>query len=180
MIKNCAICGREFETNFNHALFCSPECKAKAKQNYRDAHKEEWKERRRLTMKATCLVCGKEFYKNDKHKKYCSDECRKEGDRSLWRQYAKERRENLKDSKAYIEAVHTGKALDANEMEKVLQHYASKDDVARKTVVNAGKAVSKSVRMRRKQNMLLLQQDIIEADKLGISYGQYQEMKGKE
>ena len=179
MWKVCSICGKGFESKFPSATYCSPKCRVIAKQKYRDDHKEEWKAQRRLTMKATCLICGKEFYKNDKHKKYCSDECRKEGDRSLWRQYAKNRREGIKESKAYLEAVHTGRALDANEMEKVLQHYASKDDVARKTVNNASKAMNKSVRMRRKQNMLLLQQDIVEADKLGISYGQYQAMKGK-
>ena len=180
MWKVCSICGKGFESRFPSATYCSNKCRAIAKQKYRDDHKEEWKEKRRLTMKATCPICGKEFYKDGKQKKYCSPECRGEGDHILWRKYSRERRQGLKESKAYLEAVHSGKALDADEMEKVLKHYASTEDIPRTKFDNANKAVNKSVRMRRKQNMMLLQQDIIEADRLGISYGQYQAMKGKE
>lgn len=179
MWKVCAICGQGSESKYPSTLYCSKNCRAIAKKQYREDHKEEWKEQRRLTMEAKCPICGKTFYKSEKQKKYCSPECRKEGDRRLWRVYSAEKRKRQKESKAYLEAMHSGKALDADEMAKVLEHYALTEDVPPTKFNNADRAVNKSVRMRRKQNMLLLQQDIIEADRLGISYGQYQAMKGK-
>lgn len=179
MWKVCAICGKGFESRFPNAVYCSPKCRYEAKRKYREDHKEERKAKIRETMLTTCAVCGKEFYKDDSHKKYCSIECRAEGEHRMQRLYMAEKRKSQREDRTYLEAIHSGKPLDENSMAKVLNHYASDEDLALSKRVKAEKAKNKSVRMRRKQNMLLLAQDIVEADKLGISYGQYQAMKGK-
>lgn len=60
MTKNCALCGKEFETQTPNRKYCSPECRQKAQVYYK-----------------ICPFCDKEFKTRYKHQIYCSAQCHK-------------------------------------------------------------------------------------------------------
>ena len=79
MLKNCKICGREFETDKKNCC-CSVEC---SKENYRRMHlaavkkynaTHKEKKRKAITTKK-CAFCGKEFTTKQDRKKCCSVSC---------------------------------------------------------------------------------------------------------
>ena len=86
MLKNCKICGREFETDKKNCC-CSVEC---SKENYRRMHLAAVKKynathkekifrpykRKAITTKK-CAFCGKEFTTKQDRKKCCSASCRR-------------------------------------------------------------------------------------------------------
>ena len=65
MRKVCPTCGKEFETNYSHQIYCSKQCNSRAK-NARH---------RKLPKFAKCIVCGKEFQKFGNRRICCSKEC---------------------------------------------------------------------------------------------------------
>ena len=172
--KVCAICGKEFETKTANAKYCSAECKKVADKRWKEEHREEQNAKRRGLYLATCPVCGKRFTKTGNFKTYCSTECRREGELMKWRNRKKQLTQEKKMGKAMTEAMYSNTPLSDEKVIAMLDDYAGMDGSYR----TINKAVSKSVKVRRKQNMLLLAQDAIEAEKLGLSYGQYQAMKG--
>jgi len=66
--KVCAVCGKEYETNYStrYSRFCSNNCKA---QWRRDCGLDD--------IEVSCRICGKKFFTNKyAQAKYCSKECR--------------------------------------------------------------------------------------------------------
>ena len=76
IIKNCAICQKPFEITTKHGrplLFCSDQCKEKAREKYYERLKFQTQAARRHPH--TCPECGIRFH-GFKDSIYCGDECR--------------------------------------------------------------------------------------------------------
>lgn len=71
-IRNCMICGKEFESNHHTKSCCSIECSETHKRNYL---KDYDRRRSVVPASATCIFCGKEFKPPQKESKYCSRSC---------------------------------------------------------------------------------------------------------
>ena len=84
MIKQCVICGKEFEAATSQYKYCSPQCRRKA--NYVPA---EVKLR-------NCIFCGKEFETRSGKKNTCSIECKKKIANKRTVLYQKRKREEMK------------------------------------------------------------------------------------
>lgn len=65
--KKCKHCGKEFTTDCNSKVYCSPACQKKSQQ----------KKKNNLRFAETyyCAWCGVEF-KAERKRRYCCDECR--------------------------------------------------------------------------------------------------------
>lgn len=76
MIKICQMCGNEFETNSNRAMYCS-DCRNKRQVEKNNAYKQRRREglTREIGSTQLCPVCGKEFILKTGSQK-CCDECR--------------------------------------------------------------------------------------------------------
>jgi predicted nucleic acid-binding Zn ribbon protein len=70
--KECKFCGKQFEYNKDHQVYCSDDCRLKSAQQYRHDFYQSVRDK---TYKI-CPVCGKEFLVDKHHEKYCSNECR--------------------------------------------------------------------------------------------------------
>lgn len=94
MLKNCALCGKEFEAT-SARKYCSKECK---KEKLRELARQYSRQRYRLKLQTKkCLICGKSF-KGYKKNKYCSRLCANEAKRRHSRLYwIKYHRINRKD-----------------------------------------------------------------------------------
>ena len=57
-IKNCIICGREFETDFLHRKCCSSECSIENTKRLLEKHNAA----RYPKTKKNCVICGKGFF----------------------------------------------------------------------------------------------------------------------
>lgn len=68
MIKNCAVCGKEFERTHYNQIYCSLECQNKG-------HIKTVMDRKSGVLK-TCKTCGKKFVPSQSLRSYCSEECR--------------------------------------------------------------------------------------------------------
>lgn len=172
--KTCSVCGKPFETVYHTKTYCSPECKrigfAEWQRKHRHAQEKEVRK---------CAICGKEFIVTTSRKKYCSEECKKKGYALLDKVY-KEKKQKVKElNKMMTNALNTGQMQDNEKMQSIIDEL-SKEEQAQHSFKMLDRAISKSVRVRRKQNMTLLAQDVIEAERLGLSYGQYQAMRERE
>ena len=76
MEKICRMCGNEFNTNSNRAMYC-PDCRNKRQVEKNNAYKQRRREglTREIGSTQLCLVCGKEFVLKTGSQK-CCDECR--------------------------------------------------------------------------------------------------------
>lgn len=176
MMRECAICGKPFDSNYPTAKYCSDACKKEAYRlwvkNFRDARDAEY-----AKTLLTCPICGKQFPKEKgKRQVYCSRECKKVVDAKNKRKYKEKQRAETKLNKMVYKAVTTGERQDISKMQEVLDGIALDENLTHDFKA-LDRAISKSVKVRRKQNMVLLAQDIVEADRLGMSYGQYQAMR---
>lgn len=70
VVKTCAFCGKEFETNRPYQIYCSETCNRAA---YRLRHDR--------TVTKTCAYCHGEFTTRDSKKIYCSVMCRRSAER---------------------------------------------------------------------------------------------------
>ena len=77
--RQCAFCGKEFESNDRRKMYCDDDCKVRARNKRKSDSK-------RAKMK--CVVCGKRL--DGRRNVYCSDECYYERSKQL---YCKRRRE---------------------------------------------------------------------------------------
>ena len=151
MIRNCLVCGKEFDTtNTRRRIYCSFECSCKAKKlqdqkNYRLKH-----ERNDALQIVACPVCGKSFIQRMSIQKFCSDKCRYEN------QLASEAIMREKRGKDYYKSPTNSKKEEA---------LSNKQKIA-----NAKKAAEQSHKLRMQRQ--------VEAKKLGLTYGQYLARKG--
>lgn len=67
--KTCRYCGKEYISKRSFGLYCSTECKNRARYELIQESQNG------LSRQATCPVCGKTFLKSGEHRKYCSSEC---------------------------------------------------------------------------------------------------------
>lgn len=72
MLKECVVCGREFQAVLSTAKYCSPKCKHKA---HNEKKREARIERGEGKARPTCLICGKPLVGKGR-RCYCSDACR--------------------------------------------------------------------------------------------------------
>ena len=175
MILTCVICGKPFTSYHSNAKYCSDECK---KEGYRQWTKKqrELRDAENARKMLTCPICGKQFPMPRGRRKYCSPECKVAGEKISDKKYRANKRAEHDLNKMVYKAVTTGEQQDESKVQEVLDNIAL-DDATRHDFKMLDRAVSKSVKVRRKQNMMLLAQDIVEADRLGLSYGQYQAMR---
>ena len=79
MIRNCIVCGKEFDTTTaGRRKYCSFECYY---SRHQELNKRNYSLKQRETegnINATCPVCGKSFTKRMYTQKFCSDKCRYE------------------------------------------------------------------------------------------------------
>ncbi|MFQ7208556.1 MAG: hypothetical protein ACLRPZ_03830 [Coprococcus sp.] len=76
-IKNCTICGKEFES-YNGIEVCSDECRLERKRQQDIKSNERRKNgQSNEPITYTCPICGKEF--EGIAQKYCSKKCREIG-----------------------------------------------------------------------------------------------------
>jgi len=75
MIKKCQMCGNDFETASNRALYCS-DCRKKRQVEKNNAYKKRKSEglSREIGSTQICPVCGKEFILKTGSQKAC-EEC---------------------------------------------------------------------------------------------------------
>lgn len=82
----CPICGADFLANYQHRIYCGPECYAEGqRQRSRDraACKQSTLNKEELEIEpptvVTCEYCGEQFIKPKRHtlKRFCSDTCKK-------------------------------------------------------------------------------------------------------
>lgn len=98
MIKQCALCGREFNATVSGQKYCSKECSKEGRRIYI----KNWSRKHRGHESGPtriCPVCGHGF-KTERNKKYCSPECREEGlkinNRRGWHKYYWRHKEKVK------------------------------------------------------------------------------------
>ena len=100
MIKQCLICGKEFEAK-NNQKYCSEECrkqkrrqyykknaehyKAYSKQYYRENRDKRLKGRKKLIKE--CTICGTKFTTVYPFQKYCSKACKRKAKAEQKRKY---------------------------------------------------------------------------------------------
>lgn len=72
MLKECVVCGREFEAILPTAKYCSPKCKHRA---HNEKKREARIERGEAKSPSTCVICGKPLT-GKWRRAYCSDACR--------------------------------------------------------------------------------------------------------
>jgi len=65
--KTCPVCQQPFETSNKLKIYCSPQCKNKAKNR---------KRRERPPFTIICKTCGSAFQAPQRNRKYCSQACR--------------------------------------------------------------------------------------------------------
>lgn len=70
MIKTCVICGKQFSTNSNSKITCSPIC------SYKKMINKTYEKKRKPKIKKICPVCGKNFFTARQNQIYCSCSCR--------------------------------------------------------------------------------------------------------
>lgn len=148
MIRNCIVCGKEFETTTaGRRKYCSFECYY---SRHQDLNKQNYMLKTKGNITATCSICGKSFIQRKSIQKFCSDKCRYKN------QLASEAIMREKRGKDYY------KSPTNSEKEKALSE--------KEKIANAKKAAEQShkLRMQRQQ----------EAKKLGLTYGQYLARKG--
>lgn len=82
MVKECAECGKIFESNVHSQKTCSPGCAAirRKKQNEERYAKARAATRERNGIRI-CLNCGKDFVSDHALKVCCSRECQHERDK---------------------------------------------------------------------------------------------------
>lgn len=71
----CAYCGKEFYPNNARHIFCSTECKDKAKTE-RIAQKRYEEKGNHTFKQKKCVMCGKEFWPSNGKEILCSQECK--------------------------------------------------------------------------------------------------------
>ena len=93
MIRNCALCGKEFDTKSGQKKYCSLECRCKrdglavfAKYHLKNPNAQitskcSGRDIKKLiglpqTRRVTCRFCGKKFETKSIRKKFCSHNCR--------------------------------------------------------------------------------------------------------
>ena len=96
MNKICPACGKEFELTRADKIYCSINCKLKAK--YRRKHNLPVFQAV-LTQK-TCEVCGKEIEARHHNQKFCSQECAKESKRQYQKLYRQVYKDEIKKKHA--------------------------------------------------------------------------------
>lgn len=74
MLKNCAVCGKEFLPNAPNQKCCSAEC-SKIRYRKYDIERKRRKRAQGPKQEKICPVCGKKFKGDTHHRKYCSPEC---------------------------------------------------------------------------------------------------------
>ena len=174
LFKKCAVCGKEFETVYHSKLYCSPECKrigvTEWQRNMRQKKREE-----KEPQISKCPICGNDFVVTTTQRKYCSDDCQQKGYALLEKEYKAKKRKVKELNKMMSDALNAGKMQDNEKMQAIIDELTG-EEITQHSFKMLDRAISKSVRVRRKQNMTLLAQDAIEAERLGLSYGQYQAM----
>lgn len=83
MVKRCAVCGADFESNRANQAYCSRDCRKEgrrrwARQYSRERYKLYGRSKKREGKRASCgrcLVCGRPFERKYRGQKYCSLEC---------------------------------------------------------------------------------------------------------
>lgn len=104
MIKNCALCGREFEATANAQKYCSDECRQEgfresARRYYMYHHGAKFQTKK-------CPICGRKFkgYRNDKYCGHvCADEARLRYARNYYRNYYKNHYREQKENEIKIQ-----------------------------------------------------------------------------
>ena len=78
MVKNCLICGKEFEAR-SYTKYCSAECAAEAKRRgARQYYKDRYIRKERDKYIKICIYCGEEFESGSSTGKVChKPECRR-------------------------------------------------------------------------------------------------------
>jgi predicted nucleic acid-binding Zn ribbon protein len=90
MQKNCAVCGKEFETNHSNHKTCSEVCSKKHKKNLTTIWAKNNTDRMKILRNKSeeklglkkpkiakiCTICGNEFYTGYSRQITCSKECR--------------------------------------------------------------------------------------------------------
>lgn len=88
MIRECCICGIQFESKVSNRKTCSQECSEKRRRQYNDELNAKAREATRVRLGTKiCATCGKEFAPNHPAKVCCSPGCQKERDREVARLY---------------------------------------------------------------------------------------------
>ena len=82
-MKECAICGAEFEPHTYNQKYCSRECyrEAQRRQHAQKGRRNAKKREKKPLEPKICGVCGKSFIPHVWTQKYCSPECKKESGR---------------------------------------------------------------------------------------------------
>lgn len=143
----CIQCGKEYYSRTRNMKTCSDECRKARKAN----HVKLVRARQRLERTAICKNCGQLFRPDKKHRIYCSDSCAACGYNKAKHQLGLTREYDRYDwSGEDMADVPSTKKLEQGQV-----------------------AYNKSVRKRREENMRLLAEDVIEAERLGMSYGMY-------
>lgn len=125
-----------------------------------------------------CEWCGKEFTTEFKVQKYCGKPCCDKAHNAKSARLKKEKK--LSEAPTYLTCPCCGKQFIRPNHRQVycsqVCYETMRKSVARENY-RKNKAYSKSVRVRRQQNMALIESDVLEALRLGMSYGEYQAMR---
>ena len=81
--KTCRVCGLEFKSGSNKALYCSDACGKKARYNAKKARKETPPR----IFRKVCPVCGEEFATESNQRVYCNALCRYRANNNPARRY---------------------------------------------------------------------------------------------
>ena len=80
MLKTCVMCGKEFNSKYNYAKYCSKTCSDKAYYRQHKKFKPHYYKKTDATkpdaMQGKCYACGRKFKRSFPHEKFCSDACR--------------------------------------------------------------------------------------------------------
>ena len=189
MIRNCIVCGKEFDTTTaGRRKYCSFECYY---SRHQELNKRNYSLKQRETegnITATCPVCGKSFTQRKYTQIYCSPECSHSNDLKRRRElYNKDKQPQDKvcpvcgkkfsttnSSKVYCseECYHSNNNKRSKLHKKITNSTTEKKKKVseKQKILNAKKAAEEGHKLRMQRQA--------EAKKLGLTYGQYLARKG--
>lgn len=94
-MRECKICGAEFQENNGTHLYCSAACRTEAHRRSCAAYQRTKKGEKPSSFRIVCKNCGKVFTGESQRLCYCSPECRIEASRNRSKAYWGKRKEEL-------------------------------------------------------------------------------------
>ena len=79
MQGRCKVCGDLFEKTHHSQVYCSEECRSRAKKvqdHVSQIRRQQKQKEEKANTLSKCEYCGQDFVKTHGNQKYCSDECK--------------------------------------------------------------------------------------------------------